>query len=93
MQVRDLDRRPVLASELKRIDAVVFDPPRAGAAVQAGEIGRSGVAVAIGVSCNPTTFMRDATILRDAGFRLESVAAVDQFLWSPHMELVVVFRR
>ena len=92
-QARDLDRRPVLAQELKGTDVVLFDPPRAGAAVQCGEIGRSGVTRAVGVSCNPTTFARDARILVDAGFRLERVLPVDQFLWSPHIELVGVFSR
>jgi 23S rRNA (uracil1939-C5)-methyltransferase len=92
-EARDLDRRPVSAEELKKIEAVVFDPPRAGAAVQSAEIGRSKAAVAVGVSCNPTTFARDARILVDAGFRLETVTPVDQFLWSPHIELVGVFRR
>lgn len=92
-QVRDLHRRPVLAVELKKFDAVVFDPPRAGAMDQAGEIARSAAGVVVAVSCNPTSFIRDAAILREGGFVLESVAAVDQFLWSPHMELVGVFRR
>ena len=92
-EARDLARRPVLASELKRVDAVVFDPPRAGAMEQAGEIARSGVATAVGVSCNPATFARDAAILAAGGFRLERVTPVDQFLWSPHIELVGVFRR
>ena len=92
-EARDLFRRPVLAQELKGIEAVVFDPPRAGAAAQAAEIARSGVPVAIGVSCNPATFGRDARLLADAGFRLEQVLPVDQFLWSPHVELVGVFRR
>jgi len=90
---RDLDRRPLLAEELKKIDVVVFDPPRAGAAVQCGQIARSGVARVIGVSCNPATFARDAKILADAGFRLDRVLPVDQFLWSPHIELVGVFSR
>ena len=92
-EARDLSRRPLLAMEMKKLDAVVFDPPRAGAAEQAGEIGRSKVACAVGVSCNPVTFARDARILVDAGFRLESVKPVDQFLWSPHIELVGVFGR
>lgn len=92
-EARDLARRPVLAEELKRVDTVVFDPPRAGAAEQAAEIARSGVARAIGVSCNPATFVRDARTLIDAGFRLERVKPVDQFLWSPHIELVGVFSR
>jgi 23S rRNA (uracil1939-C5)-methyltransferase len=92
-QARDLDRRPILAQELKGVDVVLFDPPRAGAAVQCGEIGRSGAARAIGVSCNPATFARDASTLVAAGFTLDRVLPVDQFLWSPHIELVGVFSR
>lgn len=92
-EARDLTRRPLLAEEMKRIDTVVFDPPRAGAAEQSAEIARSGVARAIGVSCNPATFVRDARTLIDAGFTLERVLPVDQFLWSPHVELVGVFNR
>jgi 23S rRNA (uracil1939-C5)-methyltransferase len=92
-EARDLVRRPVLAEELKRIDVAVFDPPRAGAAEQAAELARSAVARVIGVSCNPATFARDARTLIDAGFRLERVLPVDQFLWSPHIELVGVFAR
>jgi 23S rRNA (uracil1939-C5)-methyltransferase len=92
-EVRDLFRRPVLAAELKRVDAVVFDPPRAGALAQASELGASGAARVVGISCNPATFARDARRLVDDGFRLESVLPVDQFLWSPHLELVGVFSR
>jgi 23S rRNA (uracil1939-C5)-methyltransferase len=92
-EVRDLYRRPLLAQEMKHIDAVLFDPPRAGAADQAREIARSGVARVVGVSCNPATFARDAAILAAGGFRLEAVKPVDQFLWSPHIELVGVFSR
>jgi 23S rRNA (uracil1939-C5)-methyltransferase len=92
-EARDLTRRPLLAMEMKKLDGVLFDPPRAGAAEQAGEIARSTVARVVGVSCNPATFARDARILTDAGFRLDSVKPVDQFLWSPHVELVGVFSR
>ncbi|MBX3480909.1 MAG: class I SAM-dependent RNA methyltransferase [Caulobacter sp.] len=92
-EARDLARRPVLARELAKIEAVVFDPPRAGALEQAGEIARSGAGRVVGVSCNPTTFARDARVLVDAGFRLEKVLPVDQFLWSPHVEMVGVFSR
>ena len=92
-ETRDLTRRPVLAEEMKRIDTVVFDPPRAGAAEQSAEIARSSAARAIAVSCNPATFARDARTLVDAGFTLERVLPVDQFLWSPHVELVGVFSR
>jgi 23S rRNA (uracil1939-C5)-methyltransferase len=92
-QTRDLTRRPMLATEMKRLDAVLFDPPRAGAAEQAREIAASRAPIAIGVSCDPATFARDARILVDGGFRLSRVLPVDQFLWSPHVELVGVFTR
>ncbi|CAN5178965.1 class I SAM-dependent RNA methyltransferase [soil metagenome] len=92
-EARDLVRRPMIAAELKKIDAVVFDPPRAGAAEQSGEIARSAVSRVVGVSCDPATFARDARILVDAGFRLERVHPIDQFLWSPHTELVGLFAR
>jgi 23S rRNA (uracil1939-C5)-methyltransferase len=90
---RDLVRRPVLVAELKQLDAAVIDPPRAGAAEQHRELARSGVARVASVSCNPATFARDARILTDAGFTLARVLPVDQFLWSPHVELVGVFVR
>ena len=92
-EARDLFRRPLSAEDLGKTDAAVFDPPRAGAEAQAQEIARSKAAVVVGVSCAPATFARDARILVDAGFRLERVTPVDQFLWSPHAELVGVFRR
>jgi 23S rRNA (uracil1939-C5)-methyltransferase len=90
---RDLARRPVLAAELARVEAAVIDPPRAGAAEQHRELARSKLERVAGVSCNPATFARDARILTDAGFTLTRVAPVDQFLWSPHVELVGVFER
>lgn len=92
-QARDLGRRPLLAAEIKRVDAVVFDPPRAGAPEQAAQIAASTVPRAVAVSCNPVTFARDAAILARGGFRLQRVLPVDQFLWSPHIELVGVFTR
>jgi 23S rRNA (uracil1939-C5)-methyltransferase len=93
VEMRDLSRRPLLPEELESFDAVVFDPPRDGAAAQALEIARSKIARVVGVSCNPATFARDARILVDAGFRLLRVTPIDQFLWSPHLELVGVFDR
>jgi 23S rRNA (uracil1939-C5)-methyltransferase len=92
-ETRDLARRPLLAADLKRCDAVAIDPPRAGAAEQHRELAKSGVARVASVSCNPATFARDARILTDAGFSLVRVLPVDQFLWSPHVELVGVFER
>ncbi len=90
---RDLYRRPFLAMEMKKLDAVVFDPPRAGAAEQVGELVRSKVPLVVAVSCNLATFARDARTLKDGGFTLRRVLPVDQFLWSPHIELVGVFER
>ncbi len=92
-EARDLFRRPLSPFDLKGCDAIVFDPPRAGAADQAAQIAQTKAEVVVGVSCNPVTFARDARILIDAGFRLERVTPVDQFLWSAHVELVGVFRR
>jgi 23S rRNA (uracil1939-C5)-methyltransferase len=92
-EARDLFRRPMLAQELKQVDAVLFDPPRAGAPAQAQQIGASAASVVVGVSCDAGTFARDARILTDAGFTLGAVKVIDQFLWSSHVELVGVFRR
>jgi len=92
-ETRDLFRRPMLAEEMKGFDAIVFDPPRAGAEAQSAEIARSKVARAVAVSCNPSTFVRDANILVKAGFSLDRVTPIDQFLWSGHVELVGVFSR
>lgn len=92
-QARDLFRRPLTSFDLKTCDAVVFDPPRAGALEQVRQIAGTKASVVVGVSCNPQTFTRDARVLTDAGWRLERVTPIDQFLWSAHVELVGVFRR
>lgn len=90
---RDLDRRPLLPAELKGLDAVVFDPPYAGAEPQAALLAKSKVPTLVAVSCNPVTFARDARLLVDGGYRLVSVQPVDQFLWSAEIELVAVLHR
>jgi 23S rRNA (uracil1939-C5)-methyltransferase len=90
---RDLNRRPLLPEELREANAIVFDPPREGAREQAAYLAQSGVKTIVGVSCNPATFARDARTLVDGGYTLEQVTPVDQFLWTPHLELVGVFRR
>lgn len=92
-EVRDLERKPLLPDEVRRYDAVVIDPPRAGARAQCEMLARSTVSAIAAVSCNPATFARDARILVDAGFRMGPVTPVDQFLWSAHVELVAIFRR
>jgi 23S rRNA (uracil1939-C5)-methyltransferase len=90
---RDLIKRPLVADELKKFDAVVFDPPRAGASSQAGRLAASKIPLVVAVSCNPASFARDAKLLVDGGYRLESVLPVDQFLWTSHLETVGVFRK
>jgi 23S rRNA (uracil1939-C5)-methyltransferase len=78
---------------VKGLDAIVLDPPRAGAEAQCARLAGSGVPVIAMVSCNPATFARDARILTDAGYRLDWVQVVDQFRWSVHVELAARFAR
>ena len=92
-QHRNLYSRPLMAGELDNLDAVVFDPPRAGAQAQAEALAVSKVPTVVGVSCNVQTFARDARILLDGGYSLENVTPVDQFRHSAHVELVGVFRK
>ena len=90
---RDLYRRPLDTNELKRFDAVILDPPRAGASEQVGALARSAVARIAYVSCNPATFARDAKTLVDGGYALQWVRPVGQFRWSTHVELAACFGR
>lgn len=89
-KVRDLYRDPLSPRELERFDAVVLDPPRAGAKAQAEAIAASALKRVVAVSCNPATLARDAAILVATGFRIERLVPVDQFLWTPHLEAVAV---
>lgn len=90
---RDLFRRPLEPAELAGFDAVVIDPPRAGARAQAGCLAGSPVPVIAMASCNPATFARDAAILVAGGYRLEHVRVIDQFRWSAQVELAARFSR
>jgi 23S rRNA (uracil1939-C5)-methyltransferase len=90
---RDLYRRPLDAGELKRFDAVILDPPRAGAAEQVRTLGGSAAGRIAYVSCNPATFARDARTLVDGGYVLEWIRPVGQFRWSTHVELAACFSR
>ncbi len=92
-EARDLFRRPLLAHELNSFEAVVFDPPRAGAEAQAIEMAGSKLRRVVAVSCNAASFARDAGILVAGGFALEKVTPVDQFKHSPHIEMVGIFTR
>jgi 23S rRNA (uracil1939-C5)-methyltransferase len=92
-EVRDLMREPLVANELKDFDAVVFDPPRAGAEAQARQLAKSIVKTVVAVSCDPASFGRDANILIGGGYKLKSLTAVDQFKWTSHVEIVATFTR
>jgi 23S rRNA (uracil1939-C5)-methyltransferase len=90
---RDLFRRPLMAAELKAFDAVVFDPPRQGAQMQARELAASDVPTIVAVSCNPATFARDVCTLIDGGYRLSEVTPLDQFRYAAHVEIVARLQR
>jgi len=92
-RVRDLFREPLSPWELNEHDAVVFDPPRAGAEAQAQRLAKSKVKTVVAASCNPATLARDARHLVDGGYKIESVTPIDQFVYSAHVEVIAVFRR
>jgi len=93
VEQRDLARNPLTPEALGTYAAAVFDPPRAGAAKQAAALAASRIDAVVAVSCNPATVARDAARLISGGFRLERLMPVDQFVWTPHLELAAVFRR
>ena len=90
---RDLFRRPFLTRELEKIPAAVLDPPRQGARAQCEQLADSAVGRVAMVSCNPATFARDVRLLLDGGYQLEWIQPVDQFRWSPHVELAASLSR
>lgn len=92
-EARDLMREPLVPNELKEFDAVVFDPPRAGAEAQARQLAKSMVKTVVAVSCDPASFARDANILISGGYKLKSLTVVDQFKWTSHVEIVATFIR
>jgi 23S rRNA (uracil1939-C5)-methyltransferase len=92
-EVRDLFRNPLDWKDLRRFDAAVIDPPRAGAEAQTRELATSSLRRVAMVSCNATTFARDLKILTAAGWRVNRITPVDQFLWSPHIEIVAALER
>jgi 23S rRNA (uracil1939-C5)-methyltransferase len=92
-ETRDLFRRPLRPDELAAFDAALIDPPRAGAIEQARALAASVLPLVISISCNAATFARDARILIDGAFQIESVTPLDQFRFSAHVEIAAVFRR
>jgi 23S rRNA (uracil1939-C5)-methyltransferase len=91
--VRDLYRAPLTPHEMKGMDAIVFDPPRAGAEAQAVQIARSKINLIIAISCDPATFARDAAILIEGGFEMVACVAFDQFRFTSHVEIAAKFIR
>lgn len=91
LEARDLERRPLRPDELRRFDAAILDPPRAGAMAQVRELAASGLKRIVYVSCNPASFARDAKPLSDAGYRLAELRPVDQFVYSAAIELAALF--
>lgn len=90
---RDLFRRPLMVKELAPYQGVVFDPPRAGAEEQCHELARSNVAKVAAVSCNPVTLARDLALLVKGGYHIDRIVPIDQFLWSSHVETVVLLSK
>ena len=90
---RDLARSPLTECELDHFDAIIFDPPRAGARDQADYLARSSVPTIVAVSCNPNTLARDLRILSNGGYQIEQIVPIDQFTWSAKLEAIAVLRR
>ena len=90
---RNLSTQPLVPQELKKFDTIVFDPPRSGAKNQVQQLVASKVKRIIAVSCNPSSFASDASVLARGGFTLKRVTPVDQFKFTPHIELVAQFER
>jgi len=90
---RDLDKLPLTVKELSNYDLAIINPPRTGAFAQSKNLAKSSLKKIIMVSCNPFTFSRDAKLFKEAGFSLLNVKAIDQFLWTEHLEIVATFGR
>ncbi|GAA5099990.1 class I SAM-dependent RNA methyltransferase [Bartonella acomydis] len=90
---RDLFRRPLSVRELEYFESVVFDPPRAGAEEQVRELAKARIPRIVAISCNPMTFARDLSLLIAGGYTVEKVIPIDQFLWSPHVEVVALLSK
>ncbi len=90
---RDLLRTPLSSLEMKKVDAAIIDPPRSGARLQAEQIARAPIRRVAYISCDAPTFARDVKVLIDHGFSLTRVTPVDQFRWSPHVEIVGALER
>ncbi len=93
IEAKNLFKYPLDTEELSKLDIVVFDPPRAGAAAQTAQLAKSKVPIVVAVSCNPYTFVNDANTLISGGYVLKEVTMIDQFVYSKHTELVALFEK
>nr|MCH9742867.1 hypothetical protein [Pseudomonadota bacterium] len=90
---RDLFKLPLNLDELNKYEALVFDPPRAGAKKQVALLANSTIKTIVAVSCNPITFARDTRVLTEGGYEFESIQLIDQFTQSHHVEMVGAFKK
>lgn len=90
---RDLFRYPLSVKELERFECIVFDPPRAGAEKQVHELAKTTIPRVVAISCNPVTFARDLSLLIAGGYIVEQIIPIDQFLWSPHVEIIALLSK
>ncbi|MEM9329830.1 MAG: class I SAM-dependent RNA methyltransferase [Pseudomonadota bacterium] len=93
IETRNLERRPVNFTELKKIDGLVFDPPRAGAEAQVRQIAKSKIGKVAAVSCNPITLARDLKLLLEGGYKIQQITPIDQFRFTPHVEVVALLEK
>ena len=93
VEQRDLFELPLTSGELKPFDGVCLDPPRAGAQLQIEQIAKADIRRIAYVSCNPVTLAEDAKRLIDAGYELEQITPIDQFIYSPHIEVIALFSK
>lgn len=90
---RNLFHDPLPAHHLNTYDCVSINPPREGALKQVKALAQSNIPQIFMMSCNPISFAREARILREQGYTTPRVTPVDQFLWSPHIEVMAYFHK
>ena len=91
IDTRNLFQAPMTAEQLSHADLIILDPPRSGAKDQIDTIAKSGVPKIAYVSCNPSSFAKEAAELISAGYRLDWCQPIDQFYLASHVELIAQF--
>ena len=78
----------------QHFETVIVDPPRAGLHPKAlRRLLRLNAPKILYISCNPSTFARDAELLVEAGYNLPEVKPVDMFPHTMHIEVAGIFYR